>query len=137
MRRSLILSSLAALALAAAPAGTGAAPAQQTQVLCVDKHNDLVYRVTPKACTFHKRNAPFANAFEVITRHDHWRHWGGRRARGKGKALASMTGPSPVRIRLYRARTRCGHRVFTKARFRYPTFHSGGALRLDSCKHSP
>jgi hypothetical protein len=133
MKRSLVLCSVAALAVAAIPAGTGAASAKKTQVLCVDKHNDLTYRTAPRACTFHKRNAPFANAFEVITRHDHWRHWGGRRARGKGKSLASMTGPVPVRITLYRARTRCGHRVFTKARFRFSNLRSGGALKLDAC----
>jgi len=87
----------------------------------------------PHACTFHKRNAPFAHAFQVATRHDHWRHWGAHRARGKGKAVASMTGPVPVHIKLYRARNRCGHLAYTKARFRYPTFHSGG-FTLDACK---
>jgi hypothetical protein len=135
MKRCLILCAVCAVAVAvvALPAGTGAAPAAPTQVLCVDKNNNLTYRVTPRACTFHKRHAPFANAFEVITRHDHWKSWGHHRARGKGKAIASMTGPVPVHIKLYRARKRCGHLVFTKARFHFPTFHSGGKVKLDVC----
>jgi hypothetical protein len=133
MKRCLIVCAVAGLALPAVPASSGAALAKSPQVLCVDKHNDLTYRTTPHACTFHKRHAPFANAFEVITRHDRWHHWGARRAKGRGKAVASMTGPVPVHIKLYRARTRCGHLVYTKARFRYPTFHSGGAFKLDAC----
>ena len=134
MKRRLILCAVSGLAVAGLAASPGTALAKSTQVLCVDTDNSLTYRTTPHACTFHKRNAPFANAFEVITRHDHWFHWGGHRARGQGKAVASMTGPVPVRIKLYRARTRCGHRVYTKARFRYPTFHSGGAFKLDVCQ---
>ena len=134
MKRFLICCVLTTVAAAGLTVGPAAALGKTTQVLCVDKHNDLTYRTTPRACTFHKRHAPFANAFEVITRHDRWFHWGGHRARGKGKAIASMTGAVPVRIKLYRARNRCGHRVYTKARFRYPTFNSGGSFRLDACQ---
>ena len=134
MKRSLILCAVAGLALAAAPASSGAGLAKSPQVLCVDQHNDLTYRTQPRACTFHKRHAPFANAFEVITRHDVWIHWNRHRAKARGKAIASMTGPVPVRIKLYRARNRCGHLVYTKARFRYPTFHSRGSFKLDACK---
>ena len=135
MKRCLILCavSAAAVAVIAAPASSGAPVVKVPEVLCVDRHNDLTYRFKPHACTFHKRHAPFANAFEVITRHDHWRHWGAHRARGKGKSIASMTGPVPVHVKLYRARNRCGHLVFTKARFHFPTFNSGGKVKLDVC----
>ena len=136
MKRCLIVLVAAGLAVVATvvPATSAAPVVKVPEVLCVDRHDDLTYRFKPRACTFHKRNAPFANAFEVATRHDHWRHWGRHRARGKGKAIASMTGPVPIHIKLYRARNRCGHLVYTKARFRYPTFHSGGAFKLDVCK---
>jgi hypothetical protein len=135
MKRCLILCAIssAAIAAVAVPAGTGAAPRRSPQVLCVDKHNDLSYRSQPRACTFHKRHAPFANAFEVITRHDLWIHGNRHRAKARGKAVASMTGPVPVRIKLYRARHRCGHLVYTKARFRFPSFHSRGSFKLDVC----
>jgi len=41
MKRSLILCAVAGLALAVAPASSGAPVQSVPQVLCVDKHNDL------------------------------------------------------------------------------------------------
>jgi hypothetical protein len=51
----------------------------------------------------------------------------------KGKAIASMIGSTPVRIKLSRPVERCGHRVFSKAHFRFPKLNHGDGMSLDTC----
>jgi hypothetical protein len=51
----------------------------------------------------------------------------------KGKAIASMIGSTPVRIKLSRPVERCGHRVFSKAYFRFPKLNHGDGMSLDTC----
>jgi hypothetical protein len=53
-------------------------------------------------------------------------------ARGKGQAIASMVGPTPVKIRLSKPVRRCGHRVFSRAHFRYTKLNTGGGLNIDT-----
>jgi hypothetical protein len=105
-----------------------------TKVVCLDENTfKHEYKFRPHHCIFHKRHSPNAEAFFVRTSHDRWKHWRNSRARGVGKSQGSMGPPTQVRIRLYRARPRCGHRVFTRARFYYPSFNHGATLRLSSC----
>ena len=124
-----------ALALAVAvPTGAIARSGHKTQVVCVSQHNGKrVYRVTPRRCTFHERGKPQAEAFFVRTKRDKWDVWHRSHARGKGKNIASMGAKSRVRIRLKNPVNRCGHRVFSKARFFFPGQGSGGTMKLDLC----
>jgi hypothetical protein len=64
-----------------------------------------------------------------------WTKWGGRLARGRGKAfVADRTQPVPVRITLSRPVKRCGKRVYSRAKFRF-TFQGTtlGPFRLVTC----
>jgi hypothetical protein len=106
----------------------------RTKVVCVDEDSfDHDAKFRPHHCIFHKRHAPNAEAFFVRTKHDHWKVWRHRRARGRGIATASMTGDTRVKIRLFHPVTRCGRRVFSKAHFRFPEFHSGRTVKLSTC----
>jgi hypothetical protein len=106
----------------------------RTKVVCLnDKSFNHEYKFRPKHCIFHKRHAPNAEAFFVRTKHDHWRVWNRHQARGNGKAIASMVGPTPVKIRLSKPVQRCGHRVFSRAHFRFTKLNSGGGVNIDTC----
>lgn len=106
----------------------------RTKVVCFnDKTSKREYRFTPKHCIFHKRHAPNAEAFFVRTKHDHWNVWNRHRARGKGRAIAGMTGATPVKIRLSKPVKRCGHRVFSRAHFRFSKLNSGSGVNIDTC----
>jgi hypothetical protein len=134
MKRYLTCPALVAL-IVIVSAALAAPPAGATRVVCRgdDPNYTPHYRKEPRKCTFHKRGEPLANAWFVHTHDNHWHQWGQRRARGRGKAVASMTGDTPVRIRLFRPRFRCGRRVFTRARFYYPEFNRGSKIALDLC----
>jgi hypothetical protein len=127
-----------AIALGLAVPSVLAAPKRtETKVVCLSgttlkRH----YRVTPRNCVFHRRHAPKAEAFFVRTKHDRWESWARRHARGKGKEIPSMGGPTPVKIRLSDPVTKCGHRVFSRAHFRFPRIGSSGSLKLDLCAPS-
>jgi hypothetical protein len=106
----------------------------RTEVVCLnDKTFNHEYKFRPKHCIFHKRHSPNAEAFFVRTKHDHWSVWNRQRARGKGKAIASMVGPTPVKISLSKPVQRCGHRVFSRAHFRFTKLNSGGGVNIDTC----
>jgi hypothetical protein len=129
---------LALLLLAgAAPTSHASSSARgrgKTKVVCLDENTfNHEARFRPHHCIFHKRHAPNAEAFFVRTKHDHWKLWHHRRARGRGTATASMTGDTRVKIRLFHPVTRCGHRVFSRAHFRFPEFHSGSTVKLSTC----
>jgi hypothetical protein len=121
------------VALSAGSEGS-AKSAGRTKVVCLsDKNFNPDYKFRPKHCIFHKRHSPNAEAVFVRTKHDRWRVWNRHRARGKGKAIASMIGSTPVRIELSKPVQRCGHRVFSHAHFRFPRLNHGGGMNLDTC----
>jgi hypothetical protein len=64
----------------------------------------------------------------------HWSRWGHDHAAGRGKAIAGMIGATPVKVRLYRAVNRCGHRTFAKAHISYTALGSAGTSTLDVCR---
>jgi excalibur calcium-binding domain-containing protein len=114
--------------------GASARAGHRTKVVCLDEDTyDRKYRFRPHHCIFHQRHEPLAEAFFVRTKHDHWPVWHVRHARGKGKATASMVGTTPVKIRLSHPVTRCGHRVFSKAHFRFPGLGRSGSMSLNTC----
>jgi hypothetical protein len=105
-----------------------------TKVVCLDENTfDHEAKYRPHHCIFHKRHAPNAEAFFVRTKHDHWKVWRNRHARARGTATASMVGDTPVKIRLFHPVTRCGHRVFSRAHFRFPGIGSSGTMKLSTC----
>jgi hypothetical protein len=130
---ALTLSCLAVLALAA-PAGIAAGKRSRTKVVCIN--NDTFkrqYKVTPRRCIFHMRHQPLAEAFFVRTKHDHWRSWHRRHARGHGRSQPSMGPSTKVRIRLFGTVHKCGHRVFSRAHFTFPELGSSSTMKLDLC----
>jgi hypothetical protein len=125
--------SVLALALAA-PAGLASNKSGDTKVVCLDETTlKKEYKERPRHCIFHKRHSPRAEAFLVRTKRDHWSVWGNNKAKGKGRAIASMVGATPVRIRLFDPVQRCGHTAFSKGHFFFPKFGSGSTVKLDTC----
>jgi len=128
-----VASSVIALALAV-PTGLAAGKGGETKVVCINnKTFEKEYKETPRHCIFHRRHAPKAEAFFVRTKRDHWRVWGDQRARGRGRSQPSMGSSTPVKIRLSDPIKRCGHRTFSKARFRFPKVGSSATMKLDTC----
>lgn len=125
-RRALVALALAILAtwLGAAAVATAS---HQVQVMCVTygPHPTGAYRVRPHRCVFHKPGAPVDYADTVDTRHLHWLHWGQRSATATGKSAENMVGLVPVRVKLTRPVTACGHTVFSRARFAFPRVGGG------------
>ena len=117
--------------------GTGALATKagrHTKVVCLHENTfKREYKFRPHHCIFHERQSPNAEAFFVRTSHNRWKAWRSRHARGKGKHQPSMGGLTPVRIKLFHPVTRCGHRVFSKARFHFPGLGTAGTLKLDTC----
>ena len=137
MKRLGIVGTCFALSLVlAAPAGIATARSGgKTKVVCLDEQTlKPEYRVTPKHCVFHERHTPRVEADIVRTKHDHWIVWHRDNAKGRGRQQPSMGSTTPVRIRLRDPVRRCGHRVFSKAHFRYPKLGGNGStMRLDLC----
>jgi hypothetical protein len=137
MRLIAIVAAVALAVTLAMPVGGAAAGkrSQRTKVVCVNGSGpSRDYERKPNRCTFHRRGEPFAEAFFVRTRHDHWRVWHHSHARGKGREIAPMGGAHQrVRIRLFDPVSRCGHRVFSEAHFFFPNLGSGSTMKLDVC----
>ena len=80
------------------------------------------------------KRGEFANAFTVEAKSIHWKRWRSGQAQGTGKEFIGMgVGFETVHVKLSKPVTRCGRRVFSKARFRFPGLDSGGGFRLDTC----
>jgi hypothetical protein len=135
---ALLILGLASLCLivAAAPARSG-----RTSVVCFNKPGSAgngfvvkpLFRTTPRRCNFVHRHESPSGSDTIQTRHLRWSHWGHNLARGKGQVLSDVTGPLPIRVRLYRPVHRCGHEVFSKGHFTYPTFHASRTMKLHRC----
>lgn len=113
------------------------------QVICITKlpppgQARGAYLIRPHSCNFHQRGKPVAYAWLLEMRQIHWLHWGTKVAVGVGKSLANMVGPTPTRVRLSTPETVCGHRVFTRAHFKFQDLGSSGdGLTLDNRLTSP
>jgi hypothetical protein len=135
MRRGLLLTAVA-LAFGTATAGGGSAAETQNlittpvrEVVCITKPRAGFgrYRIRPHTCQFHRRgqeNYDGEGAFAVFTvSHLRWLHWGHQVAVGLGRA-----GAGAIKVRLaIPFKTRCGHTVFSHARF---TTRHGGSLSM-------
>ncbi len=110
------------------------------QVICAVTYGPIgkakfAYRTRPRACLFHKPGAPVDSADLVVASRLRWLKWGKTVAVGKGKDAENMVGLVPMKVRLSRPLTVCGHTVFTKARFEFPTV-GGGYGRPVALDHS-
>ena len=117
------------------PAPAAARSRHGTRVVCVGAETGhRVYRKKPGHCTYHRHGEPMAEAFFVRTVHDHWHRWRRGRALGRGRDRAPIGHSTQrVRIRLSHPVHRCGHRVFSRARFYFPKVGRGSTMRLDTC----
>ena len=64
-----------------------------------------------------------------------WKSWGGTRAvgRGAGATPRSAAQPVPVTVTLSKPRKKCGHRAYTKAKFKYQFGIPAEPLNLSTC----
>lgn len=113
------------------------------KVVCITRwgpHPKGSYRYRPHACDFHdRRGSDYIHAEIQATRHLRWRYWSPHRASARGKIGISTYGFAPVRVKLSQPRPHCGHRVFTKGRFKVRIRVRGGhrtyryTVPLDAC----
>jgi len=100
------------------------------QVVCAITYGPIgkakfAYRTRPRTCLFHKPATPVDEADLVAGSQLHWLRWGTTFAIGKGKSVENMVGLIPMDVKLTNPLTVCGHTVFSKARFKFPTLRSG------------
>ena len=62
-------------------------------------------------------SCPATGACYIAAERMKW-NWGHKQARGHGKRGFTMAGLYPVRIKLIKPITRCGHTVFSKAKIK-------------------
>jgi hypothetical protein len=92
------------------------------------------FKKKPRKCVF-MRNGGTSYADSIyVTDMKNWTRWGRPTTKVKGINRANMGATARVKIRLSKVRNRCGQRVYTKIKFRYPKYKSGGSFRLYSCK---
>jgi hypothetical protein len=108
------------------------------QVVCAITYGPIgqakfAYDTRPRACLFHKPGTPVDAADVVAGSHLHWLHWGKTVAVGKGKSAENMVGLVPMEVKLASPLMVCGHMVFSKARFKFPTVRGsyGRPVALD------
>ena len=100
------------------------------QVVCAITYGPIgrakfAYRTRPRSCLFHKPGTPVNEADLVAGSRLHWLDWGRTVAIGKGKSVQNMVGLIPMDVKLTRPLSDCGHTVFSKAQFKFPTFRGG------------
>jgi hypothetical protein len=100
------------------------------QVVCAISYGPIgqakfAYRTRPHSCLFHKPGTPVDEADLVAGSRLHWLRWAKTVAIGRGKSVENMVGLIPMDVRLIRPQTVCGHTIFSKAQFRFPTSNSG------------
>jgi hypothetical protein len=119
---------------ASALAGGSDRARAKTVVACANSSLTQVrFKTKPKHCIFVKRGQS-AGVYAAPTKSMKWKHWTHPHTRGKGKGLLNMLGKTPVKVVLSKPVTKCGHRVYSKVKIRYPEQDLGGDYKLDTCK---
>jgi hypothetical protein len=142
-RLLLVSAPLLTLLLTALASGSAEAGLREPKVICIERYGNNPtgsYRYKPRKCVFHHRGEfPVAGVNTASTSSLHWRRWGPRRAKGRGKIGISTVGEERVKVTLTRPRFRCGVTVFTHAKFRIRIRFGGETHRdtfgmpLDNC----
>ena len=131
---------VALLAVSASPARAdhrGGPPRDEIAVICGpytfnNFNNERWYwGVEPRRCDLVKRGEESYGATTVELRHMRWPTWNQRKGLGRGKTLVNTIGKTPVRAKLYRPRTRCGHETFTRALLKYTSLDERGRMPLN------
>lgn len=119
---------------ASALAGGGKERARaKTVVACANSSLTHVrFKTKPKHCIFVKRGER-AGVYAAPTKSLKWKHWKHPHARGRGNGFLNMLGKTPVKVILSKPVIRCGHRVYSKVKIRYPKEGLGGDFKLDTC----
>jgi len=137
-----LVATLAALLVAGPPAADAGKGKKGRVVACfkstAPQGAKPKFSARPKRCVFIAAGAvgfpiPPSFAVQQIIR-IHWKQWGKHRAKGRGKGYTSVRRqPVPVTIKLSKPRKRCGHRAFTKVRFKYQYGIPADPLNLSTC----
>jgi hypothetical protein len=96
------------------------------------------FRDRPNRCVFIAAGAvgfpiPPSFAVQQIVKIK-WNTWAKRRAKGRGKGYTSVRSqPVPVTVTLSKPRRKCGHRAYTKAKFKYQYGIPAEPLVLPTC----
>jgi len=96
------------------------------------------FRAEPGRCVFIAAGAvdfpiPPSFAVQQIIKIK-WKKWGGGRAKGRGKGYTTARPqPIPVTVTLSKPRKKCGHRAYTKAKFKYQYGVPAEPLNLPTC----
>lgn len=114
----------------AAPSQLPGSALSSPQVVCAITYGPIgqakfAYRTRPHTCLFHKPGTPVDEADVVSGKQIHWLSWGKTVAVGKGKSAENMVGLIPIEVKLTNPLPSCGHTVFSKARFKFPTVGRG------------
>lgn len=136
----LLVAVIAAGLIAGTVTGAGASADSQRahrgakiRVACANNRLSRVrFKTKPKHCIFLKRGGG-AGVDAVPTKSMRWEHWGRPHARGRGYGLLNMLGATPAKVVLSEPVVRCGHRVYSKVKVRYPEENLGGDMKLDTC----
>ena len=96
------------------------------------------FSAEPKRCVFIAAGAvdspiPPSFAVQQIIKLD-WKSWNGRRAVARGRGYTSVRRkPVPVTVTLSKPRRKCGHRAYSKAKFKYQFGIPAEPLNLSTC----
>ena len=141
---SVVATVLLAALLAWSPAGADAGKRAKRSVACFKTTAPgpgvkPAFEKKPKNCVYIAKGAldlviPPVTAVQS-TRGIRWKRWGGRRATGRGGAyVAGRAQPLPVQVTLSKPVKRCGHKVYTRAKFNFKQYgFSTGPFNLSTC----
>lgn len=133
-----VLVFLGALAVPAAADHRNGPPPNQVAVICgpytygyQPNPNRWYWDIEPRRCDLVERNEKSYGYNTTELRSMRWPTWNRRVGLGRGKVVVNMLGKTPVRVKLYRPRGRCGHEVFTRALVKYTRLDERGRMRLN------
>lgn len=96
------------------------------------------FSAEPKRCVFIAAGAvdvptPPSFAVQQVIKLE-WKSWNGPRAVGRGRGYTTVRRkPVPVTVTLSKPRKKCGHRAYTKAKFKYQFGIPAEPLNLSTC----
>lgn len=141
MKKGFFAAALCALACTTAVVG-GSASAERNdpaarkgpiKVACANSRLKQVhFDRAPRTCIFLERGGTMqfqaADGYKLK-----WKRWGRPHAQARGIGYVNMLGKTPIRAKLSKPVRKCGHRVYSKVRVRYPKLGTGGVLKLETC----
>jgi hypothetical protein len=137
-----VVAALAAMLVAGPPAADAGKRKKDRVVACfkssAPQGERPKFKQRPRRCVFIAAGAvgfpiPPSFAVQQIIKIN-WKQWGKRRAKGRGKGYTSVRPqPVPVTVTLTKPRKKCGHRAFTRVKFKYQYGIPAQPLNLSTC----